>query len=144
MSNPLGNHRNLATVLAALRYWQREGVGSAGHEQNIATDDGAWSAMSVEEIDELCEAINLDEPIAPAVVLEINGGVVNCVRASAPMRVVVLDEDTEGGDAEFVLEVNGEEVYCQDRVLTTFEGEGQDGVDPDFVAEVLEQLDGAQ
>lgn len=144
MSNSFGNPRNLATILAALRYWQREGVGSAGHEQDIATDGGTLTALSADEIDELCEAINMDEPSAPAVVIEINGGMVNCVRASVPMRVVVLDEDTEGGDAASILEVNGEDAYVHDHALATFGGAGQDGVDPYFVAGVIEQIDAAR
>ena len=54
------DNRELATVLAALRYWQREGLMSAGHEQEIATDQGAFEALSKWEIDALCEKLNMD------------------------------------------------------------------------------------
>lgn len=47
-----------ATVLAALRYWQREGLISSGHEIDIATDGGTIEPMSKDDIDELCERIN--------------------------------------------------------------------------------------
>ncbi len=51
--------RQTATVLAALRYWQREGLNSSGHEIDaIATNDGEFAAMDAEEIDTLCEEIN--------------------------------------------------------------------------------------
>lgn len=51
--------RQTATVLAALRYWQREGLNSSGHEiEKIATNDGEFEAMDAEEIDRLCEEIN--------------------------------------------------------------------------------------
>lgn len=50
--------RELATVLAALRYWQREGLMSDGHEQDIATDQGTVDRLSSEEIDGLCERLN--------------------------------------------------------------------------------------
>lgn len=54
--------RHLATMLAALRYWQREGRWSCGAEQDIASDCGKFSPMSPEEIDDLCETLNVSEP----------------------------------------------------------------------------------
>lgn len=63
--------RETATILAALRYWQREGCMSAGPEQDIAPDD----PMTEAEIDDLCERLNFsdvgakppryDQPAAP-------------------------------------------------------------------------------
>lgn len=53
--------RQLATVLAALRYWQREGLMNGGHEQDIATDGGTVTPLSKEEIDSQCETINRDD-----------------------------------------------------------------------------------
>ncbi|MGA8763805.1 MAG: hypothetical protein WB562_13150 [Candidatus Sulfotelmatobacter sp.] len=55
------DRRELATVLAALRYWQREGLMSGGHEQDIATDAGELEPMKAEEIDALCERLNIGE-----------------------------------------------------------------------------------
>lgn len=62
------NERELATVLAALRYWQRVGyVQSAMHggralpEWSIAIDGGTLTELSHAEIDFLCERINLGE-----------------------------------------------------------------------------------
>lgn len=137
----LNDPRALATVLAALRYWQREGLASAGHEQDIATDSGSLAPMSAEEIDDLCESINVADPEVPAVVVEVEGGLVQCVRSSAPVRVVILDADTEGGDADRIHEVNGEDTYVHDYALNKFEGDGYDGVAPEFVADVLKQLE---
>ena len=53
--------REMGTVLAALRYWQREGLASAGREREIATDCGRFESLSSGEIDALCERINLRE-----------------------------------------------------------------------------------
>lgn len=53
--------RELATVLAALRYWQREGIHSGGHEQDIATDGDGLIPLTGSEIDELCERLNVEE-----------------------------------------------------------------------------------
>jgi hypothetical protein len=48
--------RELATVLAALRYWQREGLAIDDHD--IATDGGNLKELDAEEIDDLCERLN--------------------------------------------------------------------------------------
>jgi hypothetical protein len=50
------NSRELATILAALRYWQRAPM--LGALADIATNDGEYEALSPDEIDELCEKIN--------------------------------------------------------------------------------------
>jgi hypothetical protein len=52
------NARETATVLAALRFWQREGAVSGGHEVEIATDGGRFAPLSNDEIDALCEGTN--------------------------------------------------------------------------------------
>lgn len=54
------NNRELATILAALRYWQREGMMSGGHEQDIACDDGEFAPLNADEIDGLCERLNCE------------------------------------------------------------------------------------
>lgn len=50
--------REHATVLAALRYWQREGLMSSGHEGDIATNGSTLPMMQPHEIDALCERLN--------------------------------------------------------------------------------------
>jgi len=54
------NPRELNTLLAALRYWQREGLMSGGHEQDIAADGGVIP-LNAAEIDSLCERLNTEE-----------------------------------------------------------------------------------
>ncbi len=53
------DNRETATILAALRLWQRK----AGHlgvtdEIHIATDHGTFEPLDAKEIDNLCEKIN--------------------------------------------------------------------------------------
>lgn len=56
----LNDPREIATVLAALRLRQRKGW-SSDPEQVIATDGGTLEPLTDEEIDDLCERINLGE-----------------------------------------------------------------------------------
>lgn len=89
-----------ATVLAALRYWQREGLLSGGHERDIAEEHG--EALKAEAIGELCERINT----APDVIrigVYVEGGNVTDVTCDNPaaatgIKVVRVDYDTEDGD----------------------------------------------
>lgn len=55
------NLAELATVLAALRYWQREGLMSAGCEQDIASDGGRFEPLTEGQIEALCERLNCGE-----------------------------------------------------------------------------------
>jgi hypothetical protein len=55
------SERETATILAALRYWQREGSMSAGHERDIETDFDRLKPLSAEEVDALCERINCSD-----------------------------------------------------------------------------------
>jgi hypothetical protein len=52
------SEQETATILAALRYWRREGPLSGGHERDIASDFDRRQPLSAEEIDALCERIN--------------------------------------------------------------------------------------
>ena len=56
--------RELATVLAALRYWQREGFMSCGHEHAIASNGGEIEPLTGAEVDDLCERLNFEEETA--------------------------------------------------------------------------------
>ena len=57
-------HRELSTILAALRYWQREGLMSNGHEASIACDGGGIEPLTASEIDDLCERLNCEDEIS--------------------------------------------------------------------------------
>ena len=50
--------RELATILAALRYWQKDLPESAEVLADIATDGGRLEPLTVDEIDELCMSLN--------------------------------------------------------------------------------------
>lgn len=67
------DNRKTATILAALRYWQREGLTSSGHEQDIATDGNTLTPLTVTEIDALCEEINVVSSTNPDVARSLVG-----------------------------------------------------------------------
>lgn len=52
--------RERDTVIAALRYWLREGLMSHGHEIELAENDHG-NPLNPAEIDDLCERINCGE-----------------------------------------------------------------------------------
>lgn len=83
----------------------------------------------------------------PTIVIQINGGLITCVNADMPVRVIILDEDTEGGDTDRIMEVNGGEAYVYDYVLTELahaaNGGIDDGIEADFVAYITKQVDAA-
>lgn len=112
---------------------------------NKKIDDGNGSttyalASKIEhafaELDERGETANADP--APTVVVHMEGGLIHDVRASSPMRVCFLDEDTEGGDPDCIKVIGGDELYLIDAMLTD-----EDGVDAEHVAGVISQIDGA-
>lgn len=50
----------LATILAALRYWQRKGITAPDlPEHDIATDCGMLRPLNTAQIDRLCERLSL-------------------------------------------------------------------------------------
>lgn len=104
---------------------------------DYALDGARPSSASVEGYEEGDAFSFMDERL-PTAVLEVDGGVINSVRSTIPMRVVVLDADTEGGDDENIAQVNGEDVYVFDEILSGHVDLG--GVDPEFVDDVLSQL----
>jgi hypothetical protein len=51
----------LATILAALRHWQNALPENAKAYEDVATDDGRFEPLSVDEIDELCMRLNFGD-----------------------------------------------------------------------------------
>ena len=62
INRPLRNTRELTMVLASLRYWQREGWISDGHEHDLVSDGGTLKPLTMDEINALCERLNMGEP----------------------------------------------------------------------------------
>lgn len=72
-----------------------------------------------------------------SVLIEIDGGAIHNVRSTVPVRVVILDLDTEGGDQDRVMEVNESKVYVHDFVIDSAD---PDAINPDAIQSVIEQI----
>src|SRR3990167_100724 len=117
------NERELATVLAALRLWQRGACGTTGSqalilgaahaELAIASDDESLVPLTAAEIDELCERLNTQQDL-PTVVLNIEGGAIHAVASNLPARCIILDADVEGSDWSGVTKIDGKDVQVID------------------------------
>jgi hypothetical protein len=63
MNHPF-TERELATVLAALRYWQ-QGLSEHGGVIPVAEHfDSTVTPLAIEEIDDLCERLNCEAPVS--------------------------------------------------------------------------------
>ena len=57
---PTFNERELATVLAALRFWQRHLAQNDDGPINFAHFDQIVTPLTADEIDDLCERLNCE------------------------------------------------------------------------------------
>ncbi len=125
----------LATILAALRFYQREGQGDPSNRRVyihvIATDGDTQLSLNTERIDALCERINLDEPVRCLIGLE--GGLITGVTSNVRLEFTVLDYDVEGCDDDEVMTIPSLDV--DGKVVDVFKrGFYESEVDPDVVA----------
>jgi len=76
----------------------------------------------------------LADPAVPVVVIESGGGVIHCIRSSAPVEIIQLDADVEDGDAEsqVLLTVGGQEYELNARSYHKEVTGGHEGIDVEF------------
>ncbi len=72
--------------------------------------------------------------VAPVIVVRMSGGTIVESVANVPARVIFIDDDTEGGDEESIVEVNGSKVYVTDHTI--------DEPDPTYVESVFREIYG--
>lgn len=83
--------RELGTVLAALRHWQRETDWELRWQDDIASKVGEIEPLNDHEIDELCERLNTQGK--PRLVLEISNGVIDDAYGDTASELLVIDRD---------------------------------------------------
>lgn len=70
----IDDRADAATILAALRYYQAQGLGDPSKRpdaiQDIATDGGTLTSLGDDEINWLCERLNIDHTTAPMPLLD--------------------------------------------------------------------------
>lgn len=95
---PALDDHELATILAALRLLQEQGCPE--HLTDIATEGFSLDPMAADEIDDLCERLNIGGTPheLPHVVVALEGGLVSGVVADRPIILRTVDYDTEGAD----------------------------------------------
>lgn len=83
----------------------------------------------------------------PTIVVQVTGGIVRCINSSIPVRVLILDTDTDGADSDRIMAVNGGSAFVHDYELTgparVSGGLISDGIDADFVAYVADEVGAA-
>jgi len=99
--------RELATVLAALRYYQAENLQGGADVADeavatVATDGGRLQPLTRDEIDALCERLNSQAvrratPRGLQVILAVSGGVAEVLRKPRGVAVTLYDYDVEDG-----------------------------------------------
>lgn len=101
----INDNRELHTTIAALRYWQHHQSEYSEVFVGLATNDGACVALDENEINALCERINVSDT-PPRLVIEISGGLVQSVEidgqgVSAEIRDYdVLYAQNDGDDVK--------------------------------------------
>lgn len=97
------DEREFATILAALRYWQRDGLSADEHgdlatpgpENDVATDGGTHEPLDLDEIDELCERLNCEPSALTRLVEILRNTATSCHDAGTG----VWDRSDEGFDS---------------------------------------------
>ena len=118
--------RELGTVLAALRRWQRETDRDLRGQDDIATNMGKVDPLIDHEIDELCERLNMRRK--PRLVLEIANGVIDDAYGDTACELLVIDRDelaeTElpGGERGYstTLVIEGDHGSAVDEAFETY------------------------
>lgn len=77
----------------------------------------------------------------PVVVIESGGGVIHCIRSSAPVEIIQLEADVEDGDpdSQVLLNVGDQEYELNVRQYREAVTGGHEGVDVGFCHQVREQ-----
>lgn len=133
LSNLAISDRELASILAALRLYQRNDC--PVDLRDIATNGDTHIILSADEIDALCERINSGDQRAtcPNVVVALEGGLVSGVVADQPIRLLVVDYDVEGASDDDVSLVPQDDHVPVEAIVSQWSGDGP-RIDPEWIA----------
>lgn len=121
-------------ILATGAYTQCHRYGD-GYKVTALND--MWAGYKLRVLQEEAASISV-----PNVVVELDGGLITRVQSDAPAHIILLDHDIEGGDEENILTVAGTESYVTVVNLVEQSPPGQNGVNPEFIREVVDDIQG--
>lgn len=55
-----------------------------------------------------------ENPVIPTIVVYVDGGVIQSIASSIPVRLIVLDADVQGNFEDTITVINGEKVIISD------------------------------
>lgn len=113
-------------------YYDAEQFGDTEKAQSIKKYTGAMKTAA--ELLKILAEGQMELLKMPTIVLDVEGGVVQDVNSDMPARVIILDGDTEGG-GEQVREIDGEEVYVSEYILTEEEAAKE------YVEKIVREVD---
>lgn len=107
--------------------------------QALRPDLAAAVQALVDKAEAACSAPS--EPAAPVVVIETGGGLIKCIRSSAPVEIIQLEEDVDDGDPEsqILVTVGSLDYELSVRQFREEVTGGREGVDVWFCNLVREQ-----
>lgn len=133
------NPSELATVLFALRFLQAN-YDDSHITESVHFEEEDFNPLSVPEIDALVEKLNTEDA---AVAITMDGGLIQHIASSIPLKVTILDFDTDGAEEEDLITVTaqkGEQSKpCYARVDTCSDEEDGWDLDPVWAQQVHEE-----
>jgi len=119
------NHAQTSTILAALRFYQANGLAALDESiRRIASDDGTCTPLDAGAIDDLCEALN--GGAGPTrLIVQVEGRSIRAVMSERTLptdvQVFVMDYDTENADPSEITGITQGNGRVYGAVVSTFE-----------------------
>lgn len=109
-----------------------QGPGGQGFKDTQAILSWISSCLNVNTNHVKATVSEANPDTVATVVIEMDDGLVNVVRADQPTRVITLDSDLEGADEDYIDEIDGSEVHwCKHFVQ----------VEPERVRSIANEID---
>lgn len=109
-----------------------QGPGGQGFKDTQAILDWISSCLNINTNHVKAKVSEIDQASATTVVIEMDDGLINVVRADRHARVITLDSDLEGADEDYIDVIDGSEVqWCGHFVQ----------VEPDRVRCIAEEIE---
>lgn len=109
-----------------------QGVDGQGFKDKQAIIDWISSCLNINTNHVKAKVAEAEQASAATVVIEMDDGLINVIRADQATRVITLDSDLEGADEDYIDEIDGNEVYWCDHFVQ---------VEPERVRSIANEID---